>query len=49
MIIPELQTIEVFAHNGNQYELFSSREGEGSVESKILKGYKVRLSDVFQI
>lgn len=49
IVIPDLQTIEVFVHDGNQYQLFSSKEGEGSVESKTLKGFKVRLADIFQI
>ncbi|KJU83542.1 protein containing DUF820, partial [Candidatus Magnetobacterium bavaricum] len=38
IVIPELETIEVFTIEGDAYELFSVAEGEGIVKSKVIEG-----------
>lgn len=48
IVLPALECIEVFVISGNKYALFSSNEGEGTVKSQVLKGFKVKLTDIFQ-
>ncbi|MCB9069803.1 MAG: Uma2 family endonuclease [Calditrichae bacterium] len=48
IVFPEFACIEVFTLSGNRYELFASKEGEGSVTSKMLKGFEVHLKEVFE-
>ncbi|MBF0606938.1 MAG: Uma2 family endonuclease [Candidatus Magnetobacterium sp. LHC-1] len=47
IVIPELETIEVFTIKGDVYELFSVAEGEGIVKSKVIEGLEVDTNDVF--
>jgi len=47
-VLPALECIEVFVISGNKYALFSSNEGEGTVKSQVLKGFEVKLTDIFQ-
>ena len=48
IVFPEFACIEIFTLSGNRYELFASKEGEGSVTSKMLKGFEVHLKEVFE-
>ncbi|MBF0607480.1 MAG: Uma2 family endonuclease [Candidatus Magnetobacterium sp. LHC-1] len=48
IVIPELETIEVFTIEGDIYELFSLAEGEGVVRSKVIEGLEFDVKDVFE-
>ncbi|MBF0467244.1 MAG: Uma2 family endonuclease [Nitrospirae bacterium] len=47
IVIPELETIDVFTIEGDTYELFSTAEGEGVVKSKVIEGLEIDVKDVF--
>ncbi|MCG6552633.1 MAG: Uma2 family endonuclease [Candidatus Magnetominusculus sp. LBB02] len=47
IVIPELETIEVFTIEGDTYEVFSIAEGEGVVRSKVIEGLRINVNDVF--
>ncbi|KJU82545.1 restriction endonuclease [Candidatus Magnetobacterium bavaricum] len=47
IVIPELETIEVFTIEGGVYELFSTTDVEGIVKSKVIEGLEVDVNDVF--
>ncbi|KJU87667.1 restriction endonuclease [Candidatus Magnetobacterium bavaricum] len=47
IVIPELETIEVFTIEGDIYELFSVAEGEGIVKSKVIEGLEIGVNDIF--
>ncbi|MBF0538441.1 MAG: Uma2 family endonuclease [Nitrospirae bacterium] len=47
IVIPELETIEVFTIEGDKYKLFSTAEGEGVVKSQVIEGLEVDVNDVF--
>ncbi|WP_040333446.1 Uma2 family endonuclease [Candidatus Magnetobacterium casense] len=48
IVIPELETIEVFTIEGDTYKLYSVAEGEGVVRSKVIEGLEVDIRGVFQ-
>ncbi|MBF0336656.1 MAG: Uma2 family endonuclease [Nitrospirae bacterium] len=48
IVIPELETIEVFTIEGDAYELFSLAEGEGVVRSRVIEGLEFDVKDVFE-
>ncbi|MBF0457091.1 MAG: Uma2 family endonuclease [Nitrospirae bacterium] len=47
IVIPELETIEVFTLEGNAYEVFSIAEGGGVVKSRVIDGLEIANKDVF--
>ncbi|MBF0554445.1 MAG: Uma2 family endonuclease [Nitrospirae bacterium] len=47
IVIPELETIEIFTIEGDAYEVFSIAEGEGVVKSRVIEGLEINVKDVF--
>ena len=47
IVIPELQTIEIFTIENDKYTVFSYAEGEGVVASKVIEELIVDIKDVF--
>jgi Uma2 family endonuclease len=47
LIDPSKKTIEVLALKKGRYTVFSSARETGRVQSKVLKGFSVQLSDIF--
>ncbi len=48
IVIPELQTVEVFTIENNKYKLHSIAEIEGTVTSKVIEGLQVNIKDIFE-
>ncbi|MCI4627239.1 MAG: Uma2 family endonuclease [Candidatus Magnetoovum sp. WYHC-5] len=48
IIIPELKTVEILVIEGEKYIIFSCAEGEGVVNSKVIKGLQVDIKYVFE-
>ncbi len=48
IVIPELQTVEIFTIENNKYKLHSIAELEGTVTSKVIEGLQVNIKDIFE-
>ncbi len=48
IVDPANQTVEIFTIVKKKYQLFSTAEVKGKVESKILKGFTANLKDIFK-
>ncbi|MBF0608573.1 MAG: Uma2 family endonuclease [Candidatus Magnetobacterium sp. LHC-1] len=47
LVFPELETIQVFTIEGDQYKLFSTSDNDGIVKSKVIEGLEIDVNDVF--
>ena len=47
LLDPLLKKIEVYINYKKKFEKFSETEAKGSVASKILKGFKVTINEIF--
>ena len=48
IVIPELETIEIFTIEEDRYKLFSYAEGQGVVKSKVIDGLEIDIKNVFE-
>jgi Uma2 family endonuclease len=48
IIIPDLNTVEVFIIENNEYKLFSYAEVTGIVKSKIIDGFEINIEKIFK-
>ncbi|KJR41863.1 restriction endonuclease [Candidatus Magnetoovum chiemensis] len=47
IVIPQLQTFEIFTIENDKYRIYSSAEAEGIVKSKVIEGLEINIKDVF--
>ncbi|KJR41386.1 restriction endonuclease [Candidatus Magnetoovum chiemensis] len=47
IVIPELETIEIFTIEGDRYGIYSYAEENGIVTSKVIEGLQIDIKDVF--
>ena len=47
IIDPKYALVEVYQHTSSGYTLFHDVEGEGTVKSRIIKGLKIDVTDIF--
>ncbi|MBF0465668.1 MAG: Uma2 family endonuclease [Nitrospirae bacterium] len=47
IVIPELKTVEVLTIENDKYEQYSFAELEGVVNSKVIEGLKIDISEIF--
>ena len=47
LVDSKLKKVEIFENIGNKFELNNEAEGDGSVFSKVLDGFKISLNDIF--
>jgi Uma2 family endonuclease len=48
IVMPELQTVEILTIEGDKYKLHSFAAFEGFVNSKVIEGLAVNISDIFE-
>ncbi|MBF0607352.1 MAG: Uma2 family endonuclease [Candidatus Magnetobacterium sp. LHC-1] len=48
IVIPDFQTIEILAIEGDKYKIFSEATDEGIVKSRVIEGLEIDIADVFQ-
>lgn len=48
LVDPELNSVEIYSNEKEQLSLIARAEGEGEVESVLLKGFKMTLEEVFK-
>ncbi len=47
IVVPELESVEVFVLRDNTYALFSSAEVKGTVASHIIEGFEIDINTIF--
>ncbi len=47
IVDPKYSLVEVYQHTSSGYTLFHDVEGEGMVKSRIIKGLKIDVQDIF--
>ena len=47
IVDPKYALVEVYQHTASGYTLFHDVEGEGIVKSRIIKGLKIDVADIF--
>lgn len=49
LINPDRKTIQIFLHNGREYDKPSYFKGDDVINSVVLKGFKISLKEIFQV
>ena len=49
IVEPEMNSVEIYSNEKEHFSLIARAEGEGKVESVLLKGFKLTLEEVFKI
>lgn len=49
IVEPEMNSVEIYSNEKEHFSLIAKAEGEGEVDSVLLKGFKLTLKEVFKI
>ena len=47
IVDPKYFSVEVYEHTASGYTLFQDVEGEGTISSKVMKGFEIDVQDIF--